>query len=114
MRVAHGTITTFDVPGAGTGAGQGTVPQGINPAGVTGGYYVDGGGVAHGFARDPDGKITTVDAPGAGTGPGQGTFLLTPDPAGAFAGFSVDGNGVYHGVLWTGWPEHHELAEAGR
>ena len=27
-------ITTFDVPGAGTGAGQGTIPEGINAAGV--------------------------------------------------------------------------------
>src|SRR5437016_4699876 len=34
VRAPNGTITTFDAPGAGTGAFQGTVVNGINPAGV--------------------------------------------------------------------------------
>jgi hypothetical protein len=55
------TITTFDAPGS-----TYTIPLGINPAGVTTGYYYDAGFVAaHGFLRAPDGTITTFDAPGA-------------------------------------------------
>src|SRR5262245_17346752 len=34
LRTAKGTITTFDAPGAGTGSGQGTQSETINPAGV--------------------------------------------------------------------------------
>src|SRR6201987_1489322 len=34
VRAADGAITTFDVPGAGTGPGQGTETSGINPAGI--------------------------------------------------------------------------------
>jgi hypothetical protein len=32
------TITTFDAPGAGTASGQGTLGEGINPAGTIWGY----------------------------------------------------------------------------
>ena len=38
------TFTTFDVPGAGTGSGQGTLATSINPAGVITGYYLDASG----------------------------------------------------------------------
>ena len=31
LRTKQGAITTFNVPGAGTGAGQGTNVSGINP-----------------------------------------------------------------------------------
>lgn len=34
VRTREGTITTFDVPGAGTGAFQGTLADCVNPAGV--------------------------------------------------------------------------------
>src|SRR4029077_3508785 len=51
------TITPFDVPGAGTGYGQGTFPAAINPAGAITGYYVitdtNGNYIAHGFLRAP-------------------------------------------------------------
>src|SRR5260370_41456549 len=39
VRAPNGAITTFDVPGAGTGPFQGTYSDGINPAGtILGGY----------------------------------------------------------------------------
>jgi len=44
-------FTTFDAPGAGTAAGQGTVPLSINPAGAVAGWYIDASGVTHGFLR---------------------------------------------------------------
>jgi hypothetical protein len=48
----NGTITTFDVPGAGKGATQGTFPMTNNKKGAIAGYYIDAGGVIHGFLRD--------------------------------------------------------------
>ena len=41
LRARDGTVTTFDVPGAGTGFNQGTAPLCINPAGVIMGLYID-------------------------------------------------------------------------
>ena len=74
VRNKQGAITTFDVPAAGTGAFQGTLPESINPSGAITGQYLDASGVNHGFLRDKHGVITTFDARGAGTGAGQGTF----------------------------------------
>ena len=96
------TIITFDAPGAGTGAGQGTFAGAIIPAGTIAGYYTDSNSVGHGYVRTADGTITTFDAPGAGTSPGQGTFLsLIGDlnPEGAITGWYYDGNNVSHGFL---------------
>jgi hypothetical protein len=95
------TITTFDAPGAGTGAGQGTLPFAINPAGLITGYYLDTGDVFHGFLRIRNGAITTFDAPGAGTGPGQGTRAFSINPGGAISGRYIDAGAVRHGFLRT-------------
>jgi hypothetical protein len=53
VRTSDGTITTFDVPGAGTGFNQGTAPLGITPAGVIMGLYRDANYGVHGFLRIP-------------------------------------------------------------
>src|SRR5215831_6897646 len=55
------TIITFDAPGAGSGAGQGTTAFSINPAGAIAGRYIDAGDAFHGFLRTPEGAITTFD-----------------------------------------------------
>ena len=102
MRASDGAITTFDVPGAGTGPGQGTQGQGINPVGTIPGFYTDASFVNHGFVRDKHGAITTFDAPGAGTGMGQGTIAGTPNPAGAIVIFYQDASNVFHGALVEG------------
>src|SRR5258708_31529704 len=68
------TITTFDAPGAGTGAFQGTFPFCIDPSGTIIGRTRDAGNVRHGFVRSQDGIYTIFDAPGAGTASGQGTW----------------------------------------
>lgn len=49
VRSQRGEITTFDVPGAGSGSGQGTIPGSIDPAGGITGFYVDASNVSHGF-----------------------------------------------------------------
>ena len=41
----HLSITTFDVPEAGTSAGQGTLGAAINQRGEVSGYYVDANNV---------------------------------------------------------------------
>jgi hypothetical protein len=53
VRVSDGTITTFDVPGAGTGFNQGTAPLGITPSGLIMGLYRDPDSGVHGFLRSP-------------------------------------------------------------
>src|SRR5215470_78695 len=58
------TFITFDAPGAGTGPGQGTFPNAINPAGAIGGDYLDASSLKHSFLRDPDGTFITYDPPG--------------------------------------------------
>jgi hypothetical protein len=53
VRAQDGTITTFDVPSAGTGTGQGTVPDCNNPANAITGFYFDPSNITHGFLKDP-------------------------------------------------------------
>jgi probable HAF family extracellular repeat protein len=46
----HGRITTYDVPGEGTAAGQGVVAIAeINDEGAVVGWYVDANFATHGF-----------------------------------------------------------------
>ena len=52
-RTSGGTVTTFDVPGAGTGYNQGTLPIGITPGGVIAGSYRDAKSITHGFLFQP-------------------------------------------------------------
>jgi predicted membrane protein len=109
LRAPDGTITTFDVPGAGTEAYQGTLDAGINQRGTIAGEMVDANNVAHGFVRTSDGTITTFDVPGAGTGPGDpgcsatdtcpGTVTENINNSGAITGKYNDDNSVSHGFL---------------
>jgi hypothetical protein len=46
-----GNFTLFDVPGAGTGPGQGTFPYSNNPDDAITGWEIDANGVYHGFLR---------------------------------------------------------------
>lgn len=94
-------IITFDAPGAGTGAGQGTYVSGISAGGAIAGNYVDGNNVNHGFLRTPDGTIVTFDVPGAGTGAGQGTLAFAINSSQEAVGRYFDGNGISHAFLRT-------------
>jgi hypothetical protein len=94
-------ITTFDVPGAGTAAYQGTIVQGINNAGEVVGSYIDANGLWHGFSRTSKGVFTTFDVPGAGTSAGQGTHVYGVSPSGKIVGYFIDSNSVSHGFLGT-------------
>jgi hypothetical protein len=108
VRNANGQLKVFDVPGAGTGAYQGTgcpgCALGLNQFGAIAGIYSDSNSVNHGYFRSPDGKITTFDAPGAGTDTYEGTGCFSDCPLslnnwGAVTGSYIDGNFVQHGYL---------------
>jgi hypothetical protein len=100
-------ITTFDAPGAGTAAGQGTFANGMNDLGAITGFIRDANAARHGFLRAPDGTFTIFDDPGAGTcsfscgtiGPGQGTRAYAINPSGEIAGFYSDNTGRCHGYV---------------
>jgi hypothetical protein len=96
-------LTEFNVPGAGMGASQGTLPEVFNSLDVVGGPYIDSNNVYHGFMRYPNGTIATFDAPGAGTGAGQGTFADCLNDEGVIGGMYFDANGAVHGFLRTPW-----------
>lgn len=105
VRHFDGAITEFDVAGAGTGPGQGTISYSINLGGATIGPYIDASTVGHGFVRDADGTVATFDVPGAGAGPGtgvgfgfvQGTIPLGNNLEGVTVGIYVDQNNAAHG-----------------
>jgi hypothetical protein len=54
VRAKDGSITTFDVPGAGTGFDQGTAALGITPRGEIMGEYLDMNYIPHGFLLIPN------------------------------------------------------------
>ena len=95
VREKHGTITTFDVPGA----VNGTFPSSINPMGTITGSYTDASFEPHGFVRALNGLITTFDPPGAGGF--QRTQPQAINPRGLIAGYYTDSNNVFHGFLRT-------------
>jgi len=102
LRAPDGTFTTFDDPGAGTEAPEGTWTatfNTLNPAGTITGWYVDSGMALHGYLRTAKGTITAFDAPGAGTGAIQGTVPLALNTQRAVTGFYLDGSSAFHGFL---------------
>jgi len=106
------TITTFDAPGAGTGAGQGTRAFSIDPSGTIIGYIRDANEVRHGFIRSKDGSFTIFDAPGAGTAAGQGTRAYSINPSGAITGFFFDLINVAHGYVRSNQSEITSMRRA--
>ena len=102
LRNFFGNFTTFDAPGAGNGAGQGTLSLNINPEGTVAGYDYDSSGVAHAFLRSREGSFVTYEAAGAGTGPGQGTGTASGiglNPEGAVTGAYINSNNTLHGYV---------------
>jgi hypothetical protein len=92
------SITTFDVPGAGTSGltQQGTVGIQINDAGSIVGIIRDTNDVRHGYIRHPNGKSTVFDHPSAGTAPFQGTRVGGFNALGVVTGTFRDASGYDH------------------
>jgi hypothetical protein len=106
-RGGNTTITTFDAPGAGTAADQGTIAFAVNLSGAIAGFTRDTNNARHGFLRSPDGTFTIFDDPNAGTcstscgniQPGQGTRAYAINPSGQITGFYSDNSGRCHGYV---------------
>jgi hypothetical protein len=94
VRASDGTMTTFDAPGAGTGAGQGTNAVCINEAKVITGFYLDANTMFHGFVRFGDGAIATFDGPNAIL-----TVGYSINAAGAITGHYRDASTTSHGFV---------------
>jgi hypothetical protein len=96
------TIVTFNAPGAGTGAGQGTTVAGINQLGMIAGSYYDANNVSHSFLRDAKGKLVTFDPPGTASvyyPDFNGSGALVVSNLGAVGGYFVDANLVVHAYV---------------
>jgi hypothetical protein len=98
-RSPRGKYTTYNVPAAGTGPGQGTLPESNDDFGDVAGNYFDANGVNHGFLRHTRGNLTTFDVPGGGTSAGQGTLPTDNSDTGLVTGQLIDSNNVDHGFL---------------
>jgi hypothetical protein len=99
LRSARGEFTTFDIPGAGASANEGTgcpsdCPVSLNDWGTVAGIYIDANDVLHGYLRTLDGKSATVDPLGSIL-----TWASGINDRGAMTGYYVDANFVYHGFL---------------
>src|SRR5262249_990004 len=94
VRDENGAITTFDVPGEGTGPHQGPFPWSINPEGVIAGIFSDASDAVHGFVRAANGSIATFDVPGAWLAISQNI-----NPGGVIAGRYLDASIVIHGFV---------------
>jgi hypothetical protein len=99
VRAANGTITKYNVKGAGTGSGQGTSASSISDLGTTTANYIDSSGVNHGFLRLRSGHITTFNVTAAGQGSGQGTIPEGINLGGEITGQYVDSSGANHGFV---------------
>ena len=102
-RSPQGKYTTYDVLAAGTGPGQGTLPESNDDLGDIAGNYFDSNGVNHGFLRHAQGSLFTFDAPGGGTSAGQGTVPSANNDTGLVTGQLIDSNNVIHGFLLQNW-----------
>jgi hypothetical protein len=108
IREPNGKLTTYEVPGAGTGPFQGTgcpgCAVGINASGAIAGIYTDTNNVFHGFLRSPAGDFMKFDAPNAGTGSSQGTgcpsdCAVALNDFGDITGDYIDGSFNFHGFF---------------
>jgi hypothetical protein len=81
--------TIFDVKGAGTLSGQGTMPNALNTSSASTGVYIDSNNNFHGFLRAADGTTTTIDV-----GPSGETVATAINREGAVAGYYLKKNQI--------------------
>ena len=91
-------IITYEVPGAGNGAGQGTQAFGINSSGEVAGFYTDANSGNHY-------NFTTVDSPGLYQEVDNGNFVTWVNNSGLVSQqyVGIDGNIHTAVLLEDGW-----------
>jgi hypothetical protein len=107
IRRPGGRLESYEVPGAGSGSGQGTscpgCSVGLNVFGAAAGYYTDSNSLQHVYLRSFAGHTTTFNTPGD---PTLGTNCFSDcslglNDWGAITGVYFDAGGVSHGFLRT-------------
>lgn len=97
IRNPDGSLTEYDAPDAGHGAGQGTYGYGgINNQGTVAGFYWDANNVAHGYVRSSDGVLTEFDPPGS-----IWTVVWDINDSGVVTGTYMDQFANFHRFLRT-------------
>jgi hypothetical protein len=116
LRVPGVGVTTFDAPGAGLAAGQGTYSWSVDVGGQLTGEVMDKLGVMHGFVRDVNGGFRLFDARGAGKAAGQGTVAEGINMHGVVVGNFVNVYGVQRGYKrsWGGGIQRFSVKAAGQ
>jgi len=84
---AASPFVSFDIPGAGTGSGQGTFATATSGKGLITGSFVDSNFIDHGFVGSVKDSFTTFDAPGADTDPNERTWPNGINSSGTVTGF---------------------------
>lgn len=101
LRDKDGAFTTFDAPGAGTSANQGTFLRSLTKKSAMSGLMVDAANVAHGYIRAKNGAFTSFDEPNAAQTAGAGTTDTYLNNSGEAGGDYIDASGVSHGYIRT-------------
>ncbi len=114
IRLANGTISAFDAPGAGTSQGvffEGTFIFVTDPGGnYSAGAYTDSNAMMQGFVGAFGGTVSSISVPGAAAsllspyGYMGGTGAFAVNTSGMVAGVYSDANGTFHGFLFTPTP----------
>ena len=99
LRSPQGKFTTFNAPGAGSEAGEGTgcpsdCPVSLNDLGAITGIYIGTDDNLHGYLRSPTGQFATFDGPGS-----LEMYFVNLNDWGSITGYYIDANFVYHGFL---------------
>ena len=87
-----GTVTEFTVPNA-----TATLAYQLNRTNQSCGYYIDSGGVTHGYWRDSNGTMHAPIDPVGSTG----TILFGNNDRNFIVGRYSDAGGVTHGILFV-------------
>ena len=91
LRDKNGVITTFDAPGAGTGAGQGTQSFAISPRGEVTGFYFDATSASSRLPAGYEGRHHHIRSFRAGApAPSEGTYGGGFTPNGSILGVLID------------------------
>ena len=93
FRNTSGSITSFDMPGAATGNGTGTVPRALNDSGEIVGYYNPNSAPDEneGFIRDASGNLTVVQVAGY-----TATEVFSVNSSGQIAGCTAQTDFCYN------------------
>ncbi len=101
LRAHTGAIVSFEAPGAGAAALQGTYVTAVNSKGQIAGQVLDAANVSHGFIRNKNGSFETFDIPGAGAVAYTGTSVNALGQDGSAIGTYIEASGRTHGYVRT-------------